>query len=53
MRRAAHQVHKSFVVLKKKSVGSSIHSTDTDPSFALEETCCTLAEAETGFGDGI
>lgn len=37
----------------QKSVGCSVHSTDTDPSFALEEMCCTLAEGETGFGDGI
>lgn len=35
------------------SVGCSIYPTDTDPSLAVEETCCTLEEGEAGFGDGI
>lgn len=51
MRRAAHQVHKPSV--ESNSVGCPIPSTDTDPSFALEETCCTLVEGEAGFRDGI
>lgn len=34
-------------------MGYSIRFADTDPSFALEEMCCTLVEGETGFGYGI
>lgn len=37
----------------EKAVGRSIQSADVGPSFALEETCCTLVEGETGFGYGI